>query len=123
MIITLYIYLFSPDSICYIIHDVCRRNKVTFCYVSCFLHSGGFSSAIVPQEGCDLPLVKIDVETVDSRARASTKHFHQILDLHPQHQAHWVGLKEQLVCVEKRTNGGMRILEFSGFYLVSIHFH
>lgn len=60
------------------------------------VHGGGFSSPIVPQEGCDLALVEIDVETVDRWTRASVEHLHQVLDLHPQHLAQRIGLKEQL---------------------------
>lgn len=56
----------------------------------------------MPQEGCDLALVEIDVETVDGRTRASIKHLHQVLNLHPQHQAYWVRLKEQLACVGEK---------------------
>jgi len=68
------------------------------------LHSGGFSSPIVPQEGCDLAFIEIDAETVDSWTRSSIKHFHQVLDLHPHHQAHWVRLEEQLTCMRERFN-------------------
>lgn len=64
-------------------------------------HCGGFSGPVVPQEGRDLALVEIDVETVDSRTRAPVKHLHQVLDLHPQHQAQRVVLVEQLTCTRK----------------------
>lgn len=67
----------------------------------CSLHSGGFSSPIVAQKGRDLALVEIDVETVDRWTRASIKHLHQVLNLNPHHQAHWVGLKE-LTCMDRR---------------------
>ncbi len=62
----------------------------------------GFSSPVVPQEGCDLALVETDVELVDSRTRASVKHLHQVLNLHSHHQAQGVALKEQLTCVSKQ---------------------
>lgn len=55
----------------------------------------------MPQEGCDLPIIEINVEAVDSWTRASIKDFHQILNLHPHHKAYWVRLKERLVCMQK----------------------
>ena len=64
-------------------------------------HGGGFSGPVVPQEGRDLALVEIDVEAVDSRTRVPVEHLHQVLDLHPQHQAQRVALVEQLTCMRK----------------------
>ena len=54
------------------------------------------------EEGRDLSFVEVDVETVDRGSRASVEHLHQVLDLHPQHQAHRVGLEEQLACIGKQ---------------------
>ena len=54
------------------------------------------------QERCDLALIEIDAETVKRWARASIEYFHQVLDLHPQHQAQWVGFEEQLTFMAKK---------------------
>lgn len=69
------------------------------------VHGGGFSGPVVSQERCDLALIEIDAETVKRWARASMEHFHQVLDLHPQHRAQWVGFEEQLTCVAKKEKG------------------
>lgn len=89
------------------------------------VHGGGFSSPIVPQEGCDLALVEIDVETVDRWTRASVEHLHQVLDLHPQHLAQWIGLKEQLTWVgnqsQKRVNTLTETLDAFWSYDISLN--
>lgn len=54
------------------------------------------------QEGCDLALEEIDVQGIDSGARASVKYLHQILDLHPHHQTQGVRFK-QLTCTATTT--------------------
>ena len=52
----------------------------------------------MPQEGGDLALVECDGEAVDGGTGAALVHLDQVLDLHPHHQARWLGLKEQLTC-------------------------
>lgn len=66
------------------------------------LHSCGFSCPVVSQEGRDLSLIEVDVETVDCWTRASRENLHQVLDLDSQDQAHRFGLKEQLTCDGKQ---------------------
>lgn len=66
------------------------------------VHGCGFPGTIVSQEGCDLALVEVDIQTVDRRPRASVEHLHQVRHLHPQHQTHRVGLEERLTYIGKR---------------------
>ena len=73
----------------------------------------------MPQEGGDLALVECDGEAVDGGTRAALVHLDQVLDLHPPHKTHRLGLKEQLACSVTGNTMGDDIFILARIYSLS----